>query len=332
MVVKEEWEKTEERTIFRLVTSSILASGGALALLKIVCENIKSQKETINSYTNTVISLAKNINADKALKPSLIPRINKLINEEEKNNAAFIILVSLYVIITSTISIMINTKIIPHLSVYEDRILAISIIVIDFNEHDEDMKKLKKKDMDGTEDFNEHEIKDMDGKENKDGTEDSNEHEIKNKDGNNEEEICEDLNKYDWVKFFIDKKNYRRKYKARIFGYNEDRKGISIESGWKLAVECFTDKGQMSKDHQIMPSPDNQKPSPDNQKPSPDNQDLPPEKGKVDNIIEKHVIAFAMVSLRIRTKYIFKIESIEITETQRKNLRKIMCLAKCDNF
>ncbi|CAG8681648.1 28095_t:CDS:2 [Dentiscutata erythropus] len=161
--LKEEWKKTEEKgyanrngqgesiasNIFRIVTSSILARGGALALLKLVIDNLNHH-------------------------------IDKLI-EEEKTSVIFINLVSLYVIITSTISILINIKIIPHSSVYDDILLSILRLYL-INLYDEDMIKLKKEDIDGTE--------------NKYGTK-----EVKDRKKDNKE----DFNKYDRIKFFGDK-------------------------------------------------------------------------------------------------------------------------------
>ncbi|CAG8648858.1 20404_t:CDS:1 [Cetraspora pellucida] len=145
------WKKNISETV-HIITSSVLASSGVLALLNILGQEWKRNKDTVTS----LVGVAKKIPlpSEKVFMPALLQipdelineelvsrckdylkfldRIKYLINAEKRNGVVVIAILSLYVIITSVISILINSNIIILYinSVHIDFILAISIIII----------------------------------------------------------------------------------------------------------------------------------------------------------------------------------------------------------
>ncbi|CAG8517543.1 14254_t:CDS:2 [Gigaspora rosea] len=135
-------------TTFRIITSSVAGTGAILSLLNVIYERLRSNEDSIKElikatkiidsdqkFVPLLIGIPDELLTEKLDKDcqkylKFLERINELIKEEKKINATFIVLTSFYIIITSVISILINVDIIPHNSKYDDLILAISIIVI----------------------------------------------------------------------------------------------------------------------------------------------------------------------------------------------------------
>ncbi|CAG8534112.1 11556_t:CDS:2 [Dentiscutata heterogama] len=99
--------------IINIVTSGVTATGGILALIKIIGEHVMSNKDNI-----------------KTLIQATRTRINALIKRERDIGILFAILASCYVIVLATISILINIGYIDRTSTNADRYLALSIIFI----------------------------------------------------------------------------------------------------------------------------------------------------------------------------------------------------------
>ncbi|CAG8485168.1 23381_t:CDS:1 [Dentiscutata erythropus] len=183
MTLKEEWEKTEKNLaarrnltiahlvvsiitiiigvflllieqrkntdkIMNIVTSGVTATGGILALIKIIGEYAMSNKENIKTLiqaTRTVnngdvfipmlISISDNhlkqiSTKDHKLYLEFLKRINALVRRERDIGILLAILASCYVIVLATISILINIGYVDRTSTDADRYLALSIIFI----------------------------------------------------------------------------------------------------------------------------------------------------------------------------------------------------------
>ncbi|CAG8674330.1 8643_t:CDS:2 [Dentiscutata erythropus] len=136
------WKKNISDTV-HIITSSVLDSGGVLSLLNILAQKWQQNKDTVTSLVGAVNKIP--LLSDKVFMPALLQisdelindklvkkckdylrfldRIKYLINAEKRDWVIIIAILSLYVIITSVISILINSK-------HIDFILAISIIII----------------------------------------------------------------------------------------------------------------------------------------------------------------------------------------------------------
>ncbi|CAG8485385.1 16062_t:CDS:2, partial [Gigaspora margarita] len=301
--------------LFRIVTSSVLASGGVLALLKILIENLKSKKDTVMS----VVETAKMVASDQVFMPAIIilgwiwfnntlltffeRKIEWMLNFTIEPPESYInkIFYVLGFVILKPIFELITVPLTLYYCLAK-RLYLIDVKMIHKNAHEKFGKNCDKKCCKGC-DIISYDRKDK---------------------------VI--LDEYDIVTFFGDDEK-RRKYKARIFGNKEERNGNYkpidlinniIGEFQNRLVKSILNMG--NHDDEFQEDPEKQSKEEKGIESHADKKDLARTLKLHDplNAIEKLVVYSAILVLRMETEYQLIIESIEITEKQKDELRRLL--------